>query len=60
MVDKLERSAVNTAVDGFGGAEFYNHNPLRSARAFPGFSHRDKLPRELSHFCPDADGAVSE
>jgi hypothetical protein len=48
MVDKLKRAAANAAVNGFGGTEFHDGNPLRSARAFSRFPNRDALPGKIA------------
>jgi hypothetical protein len=58
MIDKLEGSTANAAVDGLGCAKFYNDDSLRSLYAFPGFSHRNLLTRELPQLCPYANGAI--
>ena len=60
MVDELEGSAADTAVDGFCGAKFHYHYSLGSACALPCFSYRDGLPGELSQLCSGADGEVGE
>jgi len=60
VIDELEQASADAAIDGFGGADFYDGDPLGVFCAAAGFADGDALAGELTYFLARPDGRVGE